>query len=265
LCAFGERSVRKRTNRVLCASEQTVAFPRPTLDLVKRTPVPNRLLARLPGNDLENVLAHCEDVELVQGQILAEAGGLVTHVYFPITGSIARFVEAGDGSSLGVALIGNEGMFGASLLLGIAASPERAVVQGRGAAWKMSATRFRVSLTRGAELRRAGHSYLFVLFDQLERTSGCTRFHLLEKRLARWLLMTSDRAGSSGFHMTHELLARTLGVRRVGITRAATALQQRSLIRYWRGEIRIVDRKGLVKAACGCYAADLESYQRIMD
>lgn len=226
--------------------------------------MPNRLLARLPGDDLENLLAHCEDVELVQGQILAEAGEVATDVYFPSTGSIARVVEAGDGSSLGVALVGNEGMLGASLLLGIAASPARAVVQGHGSAWKMSAARFRRSFTSATELRRAGHSYLFVLFDQLERTSGCTRFHLLEERLARWLLMTSDRAGSSEFHMTHELLARTLGVRRVGITRAATALQQRKLIRYWRGDIRILDRKGLVKAACGCYAADLQSYERIM-
>jgi CRP-like cAMP-binding protein len=128
----------------------------------------------------------------------------------------------------------------------------------------MSATRFRASLTEGIALRRAGHSYLFVLFDQLARTAGCTRFHLVEERLARWLLMTSDRAGSSAFHMTHEFLAHTLGVRRVGITRAATALQRRGLIHYARGEIAILDRKGLVKAACTCYAADLASYRRVL-
>src|SRR6185312_9267338 len=207
----------------------------------------NRLLDQLPGRDREATLAQCEDVELTQGEVLAQPGEPVGHVYFPRTSSIARVVEAGGGSSLGVALIGNEGMFGASLLLGIASSPARAVVQGRGMAWRMSSARFRASLTDASALRRAGHAYLFVLFDQLARTSGCTRFHLLEERLARWLLMTSDRAGSSAFHMTHEFLAHTLGVRRVGITRAATALQGRRLIHYARGEIVILDRKGLVK------------------
>jgi len=224
----------------------------------------NRLLAQLPRREHEELLAHCEDVDLVQGQVLALPGELMDHVYFPMSSSIARVVEAGNGSSLGVALIGNEGMFGASLLLGITSSPARAVVQGAGAAWKMSAARFKSSLAEKIALRRAGHSYLYVLFDQLARTAGCTRFHLLEERLARWLLMTSDRAGSSSFHMTHEFLAHTLGVRRVGITRAATALQKRKLIHYARGEIVILDRKGLVKAACACYAADLASYQRVL-
>jgi CRP-like cAMP-binding protein len=224
----------------------------------------NRLLDRLPRRDRDGALAHCEGVELVQGQVLAEPGELLAHVYFPTTGSIARVVEAGMGSSLGVALIGNEGMFGASLLLGIASSPARALVQGAGGAWKMSASRFRMSLDEASPMRRAAHSYLFVLFDQLARTAGCTRFHLLEERLARWLLMSSDRARSSAFHMTHEVLARTLGVRRVGITRAATALQRRKLIHYARGEIVILDRKGLVKAACACYAADLASYERVL-
>jgi len=224
----------------------------------------NRLLAQLPRRDREDFLANCEDVDLVQGEVLAQPGEPMGHVYFPRTSSIARVVEAGGGASLGVALIGNEGMFGASLLLGITSSPARAVVQARGAAWKMSAARFRTSLAEGSALRRAGHSYLFVLFDQLARTAGCTRFHLVEERLARWLLMTSDRAGSSAFHMTHEFLAHTLGVRRVGITRAATALQRRGLIHYARGEIAILDRKGLVKAACACYAADLASYKRVL-
>ena len=224
----------------------------------------NRLLDQLPRRDRDELLAGCEDVELMQGQVLAEPGEPVVHVYFPRTSSIARVVEAGGRSSLGVALIGNEGMFGASLLLGIASSPARAVVQGQGAAWRMGAGRFRSSLAEGGALRRAGHAYLYVLFDQLARTSGCTRFHLLEERLARWLLMTADRARSSSFHMTHEFLAHTLGVRRVGITRAATALQRRKLIHYARGEIVILDRKGLVKVACACYAADLASYERVL-
>jgi CRP-like cAMP-binding protein len=231
---------------------------------MKSTSATNRLLAQLPRRDREALLEHCEHVELAQGEVLARPGEPVGHVYFPTTSSIARMVEAGGGSSLGVELIGNEGMFGASLLLGIASSPAQAVVQSHGAAWKMSAIRFRASLIEGSALRRAGQSYLFVLFDQLARTAGCTRFHLVEERLARWLLMTSDRVRSSAFHMTHEFLAHTLGVRRVGITRAATTLQRRGLIHYARGDIVILDRKGLVKVACACYAADLASYQRVL-
>ena len=231
--------------------------------LVKRTPATNRLLDQLPRPERLRLLGHCEEIELAQGEILAEPREWIGHVYFPTTSSIARVIEAGGGASLGVALIGNEGMLGASLMLGIDSSQARAVVQSGGRALKMSATRFRAALTEGA-LRRAGHWYLFVLFDQLARTSGCTRFHLLEERLARWLLMTSDRAHSSAFHMTHEHLAHTLGVRRVGITGAATSLQARKLIRYSRGEIVILDRKGLAAAACSCYAADLASYRRVL-
>jgi CRP-like cAMP-binding protein len=231
---------------------------------VKCTPATNHLLDQLPRPERGRLLAHCEEVHLAQGVILAEPREWIGHVYFPTTSSIARVIEAGGGASLGVALIGNEGMLGSSLMLGIDSSPARAVVQGGGEALKMSATRFRASLAEGSALRRAGHAYLFVLLDQLSRTAGCTRFHLLEERLARWFLMTADRAHSNAFHMTHEFLARTLGVRRVGITGAATSLQARNLIRYSRGEIVILDRKGLAAAACSCYAADLASYRRVL-
>lgn len=231
---------------------------------MKRTSATNRLLDQLPRAERQRLLAHCEVVDLTQGEILAEPREWIGHVYFPTTSSIARVIEAGGGASLGVELIGYEGMLGVSLMLGIDSSLARALVQGGGGALKMSATRFRASVAEDGALRRAGHSYLFVLFDQLARTSGCTRFHLLEERLARWLLMSADRAQSGAFHMTHEFLAHTLGVRRVGITAAATSLQARKLIRYSRGEIVILDRKGLAAAACSCYAADLASYRRVL-
>ena len=231
---------------------------------MRRTLGGNRLLDQLSRAQRRVLLGSCEDVELVQGEILAWPGVPIAHVYFPTTSSIARIVESGGGTSLGVALVGSEGMIGASLLLGIDGSLARAVVQSSGRAWRMGASAFRASVAGDGALRLAGQRYLFVLLDQLARTAGCTRFHLVEERLARWLLMTSDRAHTRSFHVTHELLARTLGVRRVGITHAATALQARKLIHYARGEVVILDRKGLAKLACACYAADLASYRRVL-
>ena len=139
-----------------------------------------------------------------------------------------------------------------------------AVVQGAGPAWRMNAARFRRALRTHKELRNGMHRYAFVRLSQLGQIAGCMRFHVVEERLARWLLMTSDRAHSATFHMTHELLAYALGVRRVGVTRAATALQNGRLIEYSRGDIAILDRKGLERVSCGCYDADLATYARVL-
>ncbi|MET0351946.1 MAG: Crp/Fnr family transcriptional regulator, partial [Rhizobacter sp.] len=163
------------------------------------------------------------------------------------------------------ALVGDEGMLGVPLVLGIDVSPIHAVVLGGGPAWRMSAGRFRRAIADERALRRGLHLYLFVLMSQLGQSAGCTRFHVVEQRLARWLLMIADRAHSDAFHMTHELLAHTLGVRRAGITMAASALQDRKLIRYSRGDIRIRNRGGLEAASCSCYQADKDTYDQMMD
>ena len=153
---------------------------------------------------------------------------------------------------------------GLSLMLAMNVVPFRGLVQGAGQAWRIEAADFMGELGRSPALQQRLSRYLYVTMIQLAQTAACTRFHVVEARLARWLLMTRDRAHSDGFAVTHESLAYMLGVRRVGITRAATSLQQRDLIRYQRGKLRIMDGRGLESAACGCYAADRNTYRRVM-
>jgi CRP-like cAMP-binding protein len=155
--------------------------------------------------------------------------------------------------ALEVGLVGREGMVGFPLALGVDVSPVRALVQGAGPALKMSAARFRTELKRSPPLQRELNRYINAMIAQISQTAGCNRFHVVEARLARWLLMTRDRVGSGRFRMTHEFLSHMLGVRRVGVTEAATALQRRKLIEYSRGNIIILDDRGLEAACCSCY------------
>jgi CRP-like cAMP-binding protein len=170
----------------------------------------------------------------------------------------------GGKSHLEVALAGNEGFHGVCVAMGVAISPVQALVQGGGLAWRMGEAAFRRELAQVPALRSCVDRYIYVLMSQLIKTAGCSRFHHVEQRVARWLLMTSDRAHSPSFHITHELLAYMLGVRRVGITEAASALQDRKLISYARGAVTIRDRKGLERASCSCYRSDLSIYDRFL-
>ncbi|HET9023987.1 MAG TPA: Crp/Fnr family transcriptional regulator [Burkholderiaceae bacterium] len=230
----------------------------------RRTASPNRLLASLPRRDSGRLLAACDPVELEFGAILFEPDSRIRDVYFPTDSFVSLLIPVDGKNHLEVGMVGNEGMVGVPLVLGVDRSELRALVQGAGPAWQMSARAFTRELGASAGLRSALHRYLQVRMAQFAQAAACTRFHLIEGRLVRWLLMTQDRAHDSQFHVTHEVLAHMLGVRRVGVTRAANALQKRKLIRYHRGEVTILNRAAMEAASCGCYRADLRMYKNLL-
>ena len=215
----------------------------------------NQMLAILPHEEYQRLLAAgLEPVTLALGDILHEPGELIQQIYFPSAGllvSLLTLVE--NHSALEIGLIGSEGMVGLPVAQGIDTSSVRAVVQGAGTALRMESSLFREALATSPALQRTLHRYTHALIAQITQTAACNRFHQVEARLARWLLMASDRLQSNPLRFTHEGLADLLGVRRVGITVAASALQQQKLIQYRRGNITILDREGLKDSACECY------------
>ncbi len=230
----------------------------------RRAAPPNRLLASLPRRECGRLLAACDPVDLEAGAVLFEPEARIRDVYFPTDSFVSLSIPVDGKNHLEVGMVGNEGMVGVPLILGVDHSDLQAMVQGPGPAWRMSARTFVQELRASTVLRVALHRYLQVRMAQFAQAAACTRFHLIEGRLARWLLMTQDRAHDSGFHVTHEVLAHMLGVRRVGVTRAANALQQRKLIRYHRGEVTILNRAAMEAASCGCYRADLRVYESLL-
>jgi CRP-like cAMP-binding protein len=230
----------------------------------KRVPSGNLLLAALSAEDRRRLLGDHSPIDLTLSVTLNESGDRIRHVYFPVDSFISLITPGKGRGQLEIGLVGNEGMLGVPLLLGVNVSPMRALVQGAGHAWRVDAAHFVQTIESYPGIRAALNRYLFVFLSQLMQTATCTRFHLVEARLARWLLMTRDRAHSSQFLVTHEFLAYMLGVRRVGVTSAASALQRRKLIRYSRGDMSILEVRGLELAACPCYAIDKKIYSRIL-
>ena len=225
--------------------------------------VENHLIELLPRKQRLQLLAICEPVELVLSAVLSQPDKPTDYVYFPIEGFISLVMMIDKNPGLELGMVGREGMLGAHLALGVVNAPLRALVQGPGTAWRVGATAFRRELARNAPLQRAINRYLYVLMAQLAESAACLRYHQIGPRVARWLLMSQDRSQSATFRVTHEFLAYMLGVRRVGITVAAGDLQRNGLIEYRRGIITVLDRKGLKAVACGCYAADRQTYAKL--
>ena len=221
----------------------------------------NRLIELLPRVDRQRLLAICKPVQLVLADVLASHGKASRHLYFPIDSFISIVASIAGEPVLEVGMVGREGMLGTELALGVNTAPLHALVQGPGSAWQVEAKAFRALLAKSLPLQRGLNRYIYVQMAQLATASACLRFHQIEPRLARWLLMSQDRAHADRFLVTHEFLAYMLGVRRVGITAAAGALQRQHLIEYHRGDLTVLDRPGLEAAACSCYAADRLVYE----
>jgi CRP-like cAMP-binding protein len=223
----------------------------------------NRLLSTLPKNEYKRLLPKLKTVNLVLGEELYEPGGEIKYVYFPNDSIISLISILSETSWLEVGMVGNEGMAGLPVFMGVSSSSTRAMVQGSGTAMRMSSAAVRTEANRLGSLHRLLHRYSHSLLTQVAQSSACNRFHLVNARLARWLLMTNDRLGVEEFPLTQEFLSSMLGVRREGVSKAAGALQKAELIRYSRGVITLLDRRGLVAKSCDCYAilkAETDAY-----
>jgi CRP-like cAMP-binding protein len=221
--------------------------------MTDRKPAANRVLASIPPKEYQRLLPQLELVTLEFGQILYQPGKTIRYVYFPLNCLISLLTAVDKRRTLEVGMVGNEGMAGMPFILGMGVSGVRALVQGGGDALRMASAPFREEFERNPPLQQALFRYTYALMAQISQTAACNRFHEAEARLARWLLMTRDRVESDDFPLTHEFLAHMLGVRRVGVTQAASALKRRNLISYQRGKIQILDAKRLKAASCSCY------------
>jgi CRP-like cAMP-binding protein len=225
-------------------------------DPMKGIPAGNLLLAALPQETYRQLVVRCKAVELTIGEVLCQQGEPMSNVYFPTDGFISLICSLDERSRLEAALIGVEGMLGASLVLGVNIAHGRATVRGRGSALRLNAVQFARQLKESPALEQTLKHYLHLVTRQFVQIAACSQFHFIEARLARWLLMARDRSRSNEFHLTQDDIAYMLGVRRVSVTTAANALRKRNLIHYYRGTVTILDRRGLETASCQCYGAD---------
>lgn len=213
----------------------------------------NRILSRLPRADYERLRARLDPVRLPQGRILFEEGEVPRHAYFLAGGMASLLAATADGSTVQVAMVGGEGAVGVPALLGAGFMPYRVVMQLPGTALRIGVAALGAEFNRGAQLHDLLLRYLHTLITQITQSALCNRYHTIEERLCRWLLISRDRALSDLLPLTQESLAHMLGVQRTGVTAAAVALQRKGLIGYRRGRIRLLDWRGLEEASCECY------------
>lgn len=214
----------------------------------------NRLLATLVKKDYQRLLPKLKQTSLTFGEVLFDPGDTIKQVYFPNDSIISLLSAVAERSTLEVGMVGNEGMAGLPVFMGVSVSRTRALVQGAGSAMTMTAAALRDETRELGPLHRLLHRYTHSLLTQIAQSSVCNRFHTVEARLARWLLMTSDRLGGNEFRLTQDFMSNMLGVRREGVNKAAGALEDRKLIVYIRGKLKIINRAGLEQIACSCYA-----------
>jgi CRP-like cAMP-binding protein len=227
-------------------------------------PKQNHLLAALPADEFERLSGHLELVPMPLGEALYESGGRLQHVYFPTTSIVSLLYVMEDGASAEIAVVGNEGILGISLFMGGETTPSRAVVQSAGYGYRLKAQLLKQEFNRGGPVMHLLLRYTQALITQMAQTAVCNRHHSVEQQLCRWLLLSLDRLSSDELSMTQELIANMLGVRREGVTEAAGKLQRAGLISYSRGRITVLDRKGLEKEVCECYAVVKKEFDRLL-
>ena len=227
-------------------------------------PRKNQLLAALPADEWVRWGPALEPVTMPLGQVLYESGMAMSHVYFPTTSIVSLLYVMEDGASAEIAVVGNEGIVGISLFMGGESTPSRSVVQSAGAGFRMSAKLLKEEFNRSSPVLHLLLRYTQALITQMAQTAVCNRHHSLDQQLCRWLLLSLDRLQVPDLVMTQELIANMLGVRREGVTEAAASLQRAGLIRYRRGHITVLDRGGLERRTCECYAVVKKEYERLL-
>jgi CRP-like cAMP-binding protein len=234
------------------------------VNIATSSPLQNHLLAQLPDAERLRWLPQMEFVDMPLGEVMYEAGGTLTHVYFPTTSIVSLLYVMENGASAEIAVVGNEGIVGVSLFMGGGSTPSRAVVQSAGKGYRLKSQLMQEEFNRAGPVLHLLLRYTQALITQMSQTAVCNRHHSLDQQLCRWLLLSLDRLAGNELVMTQELIANMLGVRREGVTEGALKLQHAGLIRYARGRIIVLDRKGLEIRSCECYAVVKQEYDRLL-
>ncbi|SRR6266404_775067 len=224
----------------------------------------NYLLRALPDDAFERLRPDLEPMSFSLGDVVYESGGHMRYVYFPTTSHISLLYTMMDGSTAEMGMVGQEGVVGIALFMGGETTPNRAMVQGGGEAFRMKSKAMLDEFKRGGEFQQLLLRYTQALITQISQTAVCNRLHSVEQRLCRWLLMTHDLTQTDELQMTHEFISNMLGVRREGVTVAAHRLQVMGMISYVRGHIQILDRKKLLAHVCECYQVVKDEHARLL-
>ncbi len=228
------------------------------------SPKQNHLLAALSAEDYAHLQPDLELIPMPLGWVIYESGGSLNYLYFPTTSIVSLLYVMESGASAEIAITGNEGLVGISLFMGGESTPSRALVQSAGEGYRLKAGVLKKEFALGGRLQYLALRYTQALITQMAQTAVCNRHHALEQQLCRWLLLSLDRLPGNELRMTQELIANMLGVRREGVTEAAGKLQAEGLIRYSRGQIAVLDRPGLERRVCECYAVVKKEYDRLL-